>query len=817
MLNKQTQKSKSESQPKPLTNNHIGTSKHGSKEKRTDLLLSLPVETLTGITSHLDPHTLIIVSKVNKQLWEHVKDDHTWHCAFACQVLGIGPEDDLYDATKSIMLRRTEGSWKREFIARYNLSRCWKLSRNVTTTHDPLHTAITSVHLMHPLSVLASSIQYGIVSRSIPLTGKVLPGYLDASGFRAGLGIGNPTTQFSPDISACALASEGGTAKVLWGFKGGDVAITTASKAMEVRKTASAELKRCQLADAHVGEVLDVVWGDAQSAVFASAGADGCGKLWDAKDVSCLWTSKVETSVPEAFVKVALAPDHGYVVGVVRSGAIHVWTGFTLPALANATITDVVIPCPCPAQAVTGEITPTREVSALFVDETATSPTILVAYRDDAYFYRMRIGKNVSETEITTFGDASFGPISIITPFFSREPSESSFVISGDHIGCINVYDWAVPAHTNTAIRPIRKFEAHEDGSSVTAIACNGTTLITGSQRGATHVWDALTFEHLRHFSSPVPKVRMRHVNVDIHDQRVNHILIPEKDVLFVAVGDRIMSWKAGPVSKIHRGGVRGRHSTGIAHGKKVKAGTAKFLQQLEINQMITESRYLLSDEKKRVPRVLGREEEQQAGLNSLGLTETEALEYVLMLSRDEMNNNSDIIGGTGAGSSQTSITANEGLFKMDFDEPSTSPPILSMRPGGPLPSPPHSRDEVSSPYKEIKEADTASEDVGSGSSVSSLEHFPLISASTSPVASPVLEPAERNKAPSSVSFPSSIVGRPQPLAGKSAWNTPLVKKSPPARTPVFGNPRSNEVGSGYGDDVDADLRLAIELSLAEA
>lgn len=457
------------------------------------------------------------------------------------------------------------------------MQRCWKLSRNVTTTHDPLHTAISSMHPMHPLSVLASSIQYGIVSRSIPLTGKVLPGYLDASGFRTGLGIGNPNTQFSPDISACALASEGGTAKVLWGSKGGDVAITTASKAMEVKKTAAAELKRCQVIDAHEGEVSDVVWGDAQSKVFASAGADGCAKLWDAKDVSCLWTSKVETS---AFVRVALAPDQGYVVGVVRSGAIHVWTGFTLPAMANATITDVVIPCPCPAQAITGESTPTRALSALFVDDTAASPTILVAYRDEAYFYRMCIGKNVSETEITTFGDASFGPISIITPFFSREPNESSFVISGDHIGCINVYDWGVPAHTNAAILPIRKFEAHEDGSTVTAIACNGTTLITGSQRGATHVWDALTFEHLRHFPSPVAKLRMRHVNVDIRDQRVNHILIPERDVLFVAVGDRIMSWKAGPLSKIQRGGVRGRHSTGIAHGKKAKAGTAKLLRK---------------------------------------------------------------------------------------------------------------------------------------------------------------------------------------------------------------------------------------------
>ena len=240
--------------------------------------------------------------------------------------------------------------------------------------------------------------------------------------------------------------------------------------------------------------------------------------------------------------------------------------------------------------------------------------------------------------------------------------------------------------------------------------------------------------------------------------------------------------------------------------------------EQLEINQMITESRYLLSDEKKRVQRVLGREEEQQAGLNSLGLSETEALEYALMLSRDEMNENSNIIGGTGVSSSQTPVLANEGLFQMDFDEPSASPPVLSMTPGGPLPSPSYNRDKVSSPYKETPEAGTASEDAGSGSSVSSLEHFPLISATTSPVASPVLDSAERNKAPSSVSgsFPSPIVGRPQPLAGKSAWNTPLVKKRPPTGTPVCGNPRSN-VSTGYGDDVDADLRLAIELSLAEA
>ncbi|KAL1708891.1 hypothetical protein EV121DRAFT_287140 [Schizophyllum commune] len=65
---------------------------------------------------------------------------------------------------------------------------------------------------MHPLSdggLLSCSLRYGIVARSHPLTGKVVKGFLSASGGGCGLGIGSPNLEFAPDAAACALTSEG--------------------------------------------------------------------------------------------------------------------------------------------------------------------------------------------------------------------------------------------------------------------------------------------------------------------------------------------------------------------------------------------------------------------------------------------------------------------------------------------------------------------------------------------------------------------------------------------------------------------------------
>lgn len=86
-------------------------------------ILGLPSETLTGITSYLDPPALLSLSTVHRLLYHHVKDDNTWHRAFAHQFLGIGPESDIHDDSRSFMLRRTENLWRNEYIVRYNLKR----------------------------------------------------------------------------------------------------------------------------------------------------------------------------------------------------------------------------------------------------------------------------------------------------------------------------------------------------------------------------------------------------------------------------------------------------------------------------------------------------------------------------------------------------------------------------------------------------------------------------------------------------------------------------------------------------------------------
>lgn len=86
------------------------------------ILLNVPVETLTGITSYLNPPSLFSLAQVNRYLNEHVKDDNTWRRAFVQQILGIGPESNL-DDEKTLLLRRSERSWRHEFIARYVLIR----------------------------------------------------------------------------------------------------------------------------------------------------------------------------------------------------------------------------------------------------------------------------------------------------------------------------------------------------------------------------------------------------------------------------------------------------------------------------------------------------------------------------------------------------------------------------------------------------------------------------------------------------------------------------------------------------------------------
>lgn len=84
-------------------------------------LLAMPSESLTHITAFLDSASLFALGRTNRVLHDHITDDNTWHSAFACQFLGERPERP--DPQRSILLRRCEDAWKREFVSRCNFIR----------------------------------------------------------------------------------------------------------------------------------------------------------------------------------------------------------------------------------------------------------------------------------------------------------------------------------------------------------------------------------------------------------------------------------------------------------------------------------------------------------------------------------------------------------------------------------------------------------------------------------------------------------------------------------------------------------------------
>jgi len=443
--------------------------------------------------------------------------------------------------------------------------------------------------------LLTSSLEYGIVARSIPLTGKILSGYLDASGSTAGLGIGNPNTEFIPDISACGLASDGGTAKLVWGSRVGDVLFMSVAKAMETgTRRSAAEVKRCSVADEHEGPVVDAIWLTVQPGWVVTGGADARIKIWDAKNATCVWTSEqvFNSVIPDSCVKVTGSAQHGFVVGVFKSGHIRIWTGFdfTQSTILADGIKEIVADSPIRTSTEGYDSSANHDVIILAQDSSSNHISILVGYENDCFFYRIQVDLSTLDVQTLAFGEPHSGSISTITPFFRADKTESSVIFTGDHLGCISLYEWDADPHDvnplTNAVDPSKRFEAHRNGASVTSIAWNGLVLVSGSVRGDVQLFDGMSLELLRKFDSPHPPLGRRVVGMNSEEmerqrrerEKVRILLLgPDKDLLFMGIGDRVVAWKAGPVPKYIKAGVRGRNVSGWGRGKRSGQGLKNF------------------------------------------------------------------------------------------------------------------------------------------------------------------------------------------------------------------------------------------------
>ena len=294
----------------------------------------------------------------------------------------------------------------------------------------------------------------------------------------------------------------------------------------------------------------------------------------------------------------------------------------------------------------------------------------------------------------------------------------------------------------------------------------------------------------------------------------------------------------------------------------------------IETTQDIIESKYVMYDEVESSSRgspADGRERDQRAGLDTLGLTETEAVEYVLMLSRDEANDRARVkIEDDGVfqgdfdderedafddyGAPPLSSSASSGSASSGRSSVTTSPGLRSIRVGRPIPalqglamprasplslsssnSSSNQKVQVSPPYQ-VEPMEAGTEWLEGGRSEngtierSGLEdhHFPPV------VGTRIGDPTRKIKRPEDVTHKRGEPSKAKStLTSSSAWSTPLTKKlanrdssaasfAPstsqfPNLSPAFGPAQPSAAAVCDGFDMDEDLRFAIELSLAEA
>lgn len=387
-------------------------------------------------------------------------------------------------------------------------------------------------------ALLSASIQFGLVARSFPFKDKILKGYLNATGVPPGLSFGDPGTELTPNISACILASDGSTAKVIWGSLDGGVTILSHPHTMSGTR-APVRIHTSLVDQGHEGAVYDGTWA-ANGDAFVTAGADGRVKVWTAKPFRCAWTSErhLQGQVADAIVRVVEHLDNGLVVGASGGGDIIILSGFDTS----------LNPVDSPPPNIHKFCISTRELSKAHVGLTqtqhsvdilsflpqvtsSTGLSVLVCHVDGDHFYRCTVNVRSKQATAKVFGNPAFGFIRAIHPAFSNDPAEPDFVIVGTQLGFISIYDWDNTSPSSDILLGNRHADVF-DNSHVTSLAVNSFVIAAGSARGSIVVLDLLTLETLRSIAAPM--------NSDVAQIE----LIGE--ALVARVGGKVLAWSSG-------------------------------------------------------------------------------------------------------------------------------------------------------------------------------------------------------------------------------------------------------------------------------
>lgn len=669
-------------------------------------------------------------------------------------------------------------------------------------------------------ALLSASIQYGLVARSFPFTGKVLKGYINATGVPPGLSYDNPGTEPAPNLSVCILASNGTTAKVIWGKRDGSLSVSFHPRTMSGNR-APVRIHMSSVDQEHEDSVLDGTWSSNGDA-FVTAGADGLVKFWTSRPFQCAWTSErhLQGLETDAIVRVVEDLDDGLVVAASRSGDIIVLSGFdmSLNPTENPqpTIQKFTIPARVLSDVGLSQIPHSTDILSLLPQVTSsTGLSVLVCRVDSAHFYRCTVDVRSKQVTVKVFGNPAFGFIRCILPAFSNEPSESEFVIAGTQLGFVSIYDWNSTSQSGDALLESRHADVF-DNSHVTSLAVNSFVIAAGSARGTIMVLDLLTLETLRSIAAPM--------NSDVGQIELMG------EALVASVGGKVLAWSAyrhsGSKDALKIKGKGKQHSHGKWSSKLLESTldiptlTSYFAEQIEIRNEIADAKNRIAEESRSIRRSVGPEHEQSKKLQSLGLSEREAVEYTLMLSRDEE------LQRVQRSSEHVDVDepeADENLGRQSGFEPSFhassssssrySPPPLSHR--STSGTGPNSRELLASlapPTSDVK-VQVLPRSHPEPKKAGGLPGSPSDEQSPRSVSSPSKPGPTPSRATTSWPKTQNAWRKPLPVAGSSALPTGPSARVSQSKPGTLWEAEAERISKVE----DLELRFALELSLAEA
>ncbi|CAE6452801.1 unnamed protein product [Rhizoctonia solani] len=232
-----------------------------------------------------------------------------------------------------------------------------------------------------------------------------------------------------------------------------------------------------------------------------------------------------------------------------------------------------------------------------------------------------------------------------------------SYVSAGDALGRVCVWDWdaeevigrpatpksasgsddgdraTTPEKTDASAEPVPEVQAAivwdaMDGEGISALVWGDVTVAVGSTQGNTAIFDSLSQQLLRRIPSPAPASAH-------HGREPVSQLVVEGDTVLISVGSQVVAWhvrkdsgKADPWGK----SPKGKQGSGRGRGTTM----AKWQHRNELNTEISHSLNQMKDEHARAQPSLRRARAQAGALAEMGLDEADAVQYLMMLSRDE-------------------------------------------------------------------------------------------------------------------------------------------------------------------------------------